>query len=681
MDGDSNMRTITQIIPGNAPPNSIPVDNGMGNVPVSVPQGVKFNPALASPSDTTQTPTSNIRNITQIIPGSAPDSSQSQIPLINRLGWPQGNQSALSKTATVLKGSAQDAQSLLTGILNNYQAIYNTPHAIANWIDPSIAQNVPSNNTNLGNLVSNSTGIQNSNAPLNNALVRVGETLQPAEGLAKLGGSAIGAAGNWLNSIPKELQLQKISDEAPIPGLTPEPVTTPVDPNYLNAVANSTESENSLNKISEASQSLIPKIYKQQVNASTAGMGNISDYLTANRALATEQSANMMNAYQQYGDEIPTHLQPQESVASLSPGIPLKGVGFPSPQNIIDNWDNLTPTQQQLYKINGTVIENPASQTTNLQQIQNWLGDDFDAVKSAGGEAFKKVVANPSIGNNYNLARMVGESATAASKNGTATNLYGLQSKILNEGVLNPLQQLDDINGTNTSSTVQQGRQLFKTNVVPYRANSTLDSISSGNFQDAEPSEVVNAIVKGQRSGDIPQDHFLSTSLPDFQNLAKYKSTPALTQITEGRGNLNPDQLTNALNSASDKGLISDSHPFSQIQKTMNKVNSSKNIADQNLLDQEALQNSQAQKNSLTNKENMENYNTLNRSNLQKYKENIDNINYNNALKMKQINQLRRQKIKRAIPAAGRMAAGLTGLHFLNHLSDFFLILKLNKTK
>ncbi len=659
------MRTVTQIIPdsststtlGSSSSQLIPPgpDIGMGNAPVVVPPGVKFNPANATPS----VPSTPVRTITTIIPDTQ----------VNVSGAAQ-NPGFLSKLTNLLNGSAQNSESLLSGILNTSQAIYNTPKAIVNWLDPKAASYIPSNNTNLGNLVGEATGIPISNSPSNNLLMRAGMALQPAKGLAELGGATIGGVSNWLNKSPS---LQKITDLPPTGGAPPSAVTTPISPEYIKSITQVGSAGKELNKTASQLQKTIPAIYQQDMNDVTGGIGNIGDYLTINRKLANDQSAQMMNAYKQYGTEIPNHLQSQIIPESLSPGTPIKGLGFPSLQDIISNWNNLTPLKQQQNLDLGTVVKTPASSTSAAQQVQDWLGDDFNTAKSAAPTAFKQVIANPSIENNYNLARSIRESAAAASKNGTGIPLYQLADKILDEGVMQPLQNLDDFNGTNTAATVQAGRQLFKTNEIPYRSNTDLDNISSLDLTDPnrpliEPSLALKSILKAKLNGDIPSDHILSSLIPDLQNLSAYKATTPLTNITEGRGNLNSDQLTKQLESAVTNNLVSPDHTFGQAQKVMQSAHALKYPIDQNADDQQALADAAADKNAMINKSNISNFNALNKERLQNYNTSVNNIAQNNKNTLEKFNNTKIQKLKRSIPVLGKTAVALSGLNFLNHI-------------
>jgi len=650
----------------------------------------------------------------------------------------QGIAMPVTSLLNYIRDTINTPSSILNAIRNNYpQKVLSALPAPFNLISKNVPNEFPSYNPNTIAQTKELTGIQIDPTSFNNKLINTGENAINALTIARSAMPVLEGVGNLAEKLfgfnapvkppvvalparpnlaehPAVPTLTQSTESAPTPVSVPQrptpdilppppalaeipdapTVPSPITPNsdatplFSNARGNHQLANDTATQL----QKIAPILYKSDIGLSSNGIGNVAENIANQYDIVQDDASQLFNSKEPYGQEVPTILLPK-----ASPVIdPTKTLTFENGQEfkpyqlqgLQKDYPNDFQHLQKIYQ-KQFPVQNP---------VKDWLSpDEFTIGKKMGGSQFQQILKNPSINNLEDWQQQVGRMSAASPNPNDAYNGFQLSNKI-QDLIQGHLEKLDKLNNTNIAPVYGSARAFYRDNVMPFRANPTLYSVATGNYPDAEPDTVLDAIQKGQRGvreygtdpvtgralGKIPLTHSLSKMVPDLSRLAEYKSNQDLTNLTEGRGISSPEDLQDILKKAFVNGKLSPDHPYGQLLSKLNKSlylkNESNNllnyhlsdiaeknkslkniyenemalhkqkIADINAQNKRALQLHKEESYRVNNKNkadlqdyknNKQMVDALNKDNMQKYKQKLQSISDQNKINMRNYRQTR----------------------------------------
>lgn len=321
------------------------------------------------------------------------------------------------------------------------------------------------------------------------------------------------------------------------------------------------------NTAQELRQSVIPTQFRNHLNSVTEGVGNVPEYFATSHDAYKNIANQLYNAKNAHDLRVPNFLGygegAQDAAALLNKNrkVPLSNFQI-----------------ERIKKSNPELIQSLQKQEQDKKNsLESWLSkDENDLAAKHAKKEYKLAAKQPNIANLHELQKELGTAASASDSYPERKALWDLSQKVKNEGVINPLNEMDVQYGTKTALPYKQADQWWKQNVLPFRATKFLEEMANGKHSDAPISQVVSEIKKGKSNlqkfsvdpetgrklGQIPDGHILNIKLPELEQLAQYQSSNPLKNLVAGRTKGDLPSLQSLYEKEYQNGSLSDNHPL-----------------------------------------------------------------------------------------------------------------------
>ncbi len=319
-----------------------------------------------------------------------------------------------------------------------------------------------------------------------------------------------------------------------------------------------------LNALSNATQSISPLVLAIGVHGFGSSPTSVetsipklstAQQITEQRRIADATSKDMYNSKNVYDDAIPNGFN-QNNVTITKP-LKIKSGQYAGSNFSVDDLNNLKKyAPQHFQEILPYISKNEGISTP----LENYFGKDFDDLNNITG--VKKYIAdadsNFNVGGIHYLSKDFNRLASGQSDPYNRNLLFKYSQKLKDDLIIPTLKREDAINNTKVAPEYQQADDYWKNTVLPFSANSKIESISNNAHNSASDPEILSAINSGQQAVNdyqrdkitndklpmIPQNHYLSQLVPTLQksisgqNLKNWGKKTALGSGTLGLGAL-----------------------------------------------------------------------------------------------------------------------------------------------
>lgn len=368
----------------------------------------------------------------------------------------------------------------------------------------------------------------------------IGEYGQLGKAGFDIGKLGLKGIGNTLTKIPGMFESSRISKA--ISKLEPLP-EEPSSPKSFHEFPVTHESLQAASKLNAARTALNSAVGEKGVHGAIA-----KDYLNK-----LNNARNMYQpAFDIHGDKLPDFLKKPEKSGNYEMGDKfIEGTeSYATPKSQLSIFNRASP-QDKLTLIKGGYIK----ESGQKDPISSWLNPDEERLGSSyASTQYKNFAKNPSIKNIYDLKENIDRRAASLPASSEKFGLQELSKKLNNDGIINPLKELDTKYGTNTAQPYLGADKYFRENVGPYRANKAIYNVATGVDKTLPLDKLSGAIDKAQRTpskyrfdqntglplSQIPENHELSTVFkPHIDNL--------YSDFNDAQNNYNSAQESNNL--------------------------------------------------------------------------------------------------------------------------------------